>query len=94
MTGDKAYTGKLLTSEMSLQPTQTYVSELLYKAFFEKSVLDSKSCLHYLLPPRRLDPAHRLGEHIYHTSRKHLKLLDIITLSFPLLLIITSLLVH
>jgi len=36
----------------------------LYKAFFEKSVLDGNSCLHYLLPPRRLDPAHKLREHL------------------------------
>ena len=36
----------------------------LCKAFFEKSVLDSKNCLHYLLPPRRLDAAHKLRVHL------------------------------
>ena len=29
------------------------------KAFFEKSVVDGKSCLHYLLPPPRPDSVHR-----------------------------------
>jgi len=33
-------------------------------------------------------------ECVYHTSHQYLKRLDIITLSFPLLLIITSHLVH
>ena len=32
----------------------------LCKSFFDKSVLDEKSCLHYLLPPPRIVHNHRL----------------------------------
>jgi len=42
--------------------TEKHYTIQLCKVFFEKSVLDDNSCLHYLLPPRRLDPAHKLRE--------------------------------
>jgi len=65
----------------------------LCKAFFEKSVLDHKSCLHCMLPSRRLDSVHKHREHLSNvlkipkTSRYYYP-------SFPLFLIITSHLVQ
>jgi len=59
------------------------------QGIFEKSVLDANSCLHYLLPPPRPDSVYASPIH-----SANLKLLDIITLLYPMLLIIICLLVH